>query len=170
MKRKIKTKNYIIAASLTVVVVALTFYISAWYKTIKDYNNNNSVMKEVLNVVDAESLSNYILENPTSILYISSSNDKNVKSFERSFKKLVLENDLENSLVYFDTKDYEEDELNKLFLKYSNSKLKLKKIIEPNFLYFEDGKLSGVLYVKKSSIKKNDAKVFLESLGFIEND
>ena len=88
MKNKVlEKKNYIFMALITVAVVVLTFYISSWYKIIKKYRENNSVVEEVVTKIDASSLSSYLLDNPNALIYIASSNDPDIKDFESSLKK-----------------------------------------------------------------------------------
>lgn len=169
--RKIPLKNYIILFVVSIIVIVLTFYLAEWYKTLKVYYQNNSVIAELLPKIESETISSYMLDNNNVILYISSSKDQQVKSFEKKFKKYITENDLRDEIVYFDVLNYEGQDINDLFIKYTGEKLKkLKKIVIPNLIYFERGEILDILYVKENDITISDVKKFIERNNVIAND
>lgn len=170
-KRSVPLKNYIILFVIGVIVVVLTFYSAEWYKTIKEYYQNNSVIAEILPKIESETISSYLLDNREVVLYISRSNDQEIKSFEKSFKKYISENDLNNSIVYFDAIDLEDEYINDLFLKYIGSTFKkMKKIVVPNLIYFENGEIVDMLYVKDNDITMSNVRKFMKRNSVIVND
>ena len=170
MKNKVlEKKNYIFMALITVAVVVLTFYISSWYKIIKKYRENNSVVEEVVTKIDASSLSSYLLDNPNALIYIASSNDPDIKDFESSLKKYIVNEELTSTMIYLDTKDMTQDDINKIFLPYVSSTIKLKNIVTANILYFEDREIVDAIYTKNSVAKINDVKTFLEGNSIVND-
>ena len=170
MKNKVlEKKNYIFMALITVAVVVLTFYISSWYKIIKKYRENNSVVEEVVTKIDASSLSSYLLDNPNALIYIASSNDPDIKDFESSLKKYIVNEELTSAIIYLDTKDMTQDDINKIFLPYVSSTIKLKNIVTANILYFEDREIVDAIYTKNSTAKINDVKTFLEGNSIVND-
>ena len=170
MKNKVlEKKNYIFMALITVAVVVLTFYISSWYKIIKKYRENNSVVEEVVTKIDASSLSSYLLDNPNALIYIASSNDPDIKDFESSLKKYIVNEELTSTIIYLDTKDMTQDDINKIFLPYVSSTIKLKNIVTANILYFEDREIVDAIYTKNSTAKINDVKTFLEGNSIVND-
>lgn len=172
MKRKdIPKKNYIIMGIIVVITICLTFYLALWYKTIRDYNQNNSVIVEIISQIEGESISSYLLDNPTTVIYLASSNDQEIKSFERKFRKYIADNDLSNEIVYFDTSGLDSEYINGLLVNYAGSSLKkLKNIVVPNLIYFENGEIVDIMYVKEFAITKNDMVNFLERNNVVVDD
>lgn len=170
-KRNIPKKNYFIVLLMTFFVVCLTFYFAEWYKIIKEHYENNSIIIDAISKIEEESISSYLLDNPNTVIYIASSNDKSIKKYESQMKKYINENGLNDEIVYFDTCNLDETYINEIFLKYLDSSLKrLKNISSPNILYFENGKITDVLNFKRKTITKNDSINFLERENVIVND
>lgn len=170
-RREIPKKNYLIMGFIVVITICLTFYLALWYKTIKDYKQNNSVIVEILSQIEEESISSYLLDNPTTVMYLASSNNQEIKSFERKFKKYIVDNDLRNEIVYFDTIGLESEYINGLLVNYAGPSLKkLKNIVVPNLIFFENGVIVDILYVKEFNITKNDMINFLQRNNVITND
>lgn len=170
-KRNIPKKNYFIVLLMTFFVVCLTFYFAEWYKIIREQYENNSIIIDAISKIEEESISSYLLDNPNTVIYIASSNDKSIKKYESQMKKYINENGLNDEIVYFDTCNLDETYINEIFLKYLDSSLKrLKNISSPNILYFENGKITDVLNFKRKTITKNDSIDFLERENVTVND
>ncbi|HPF83450.1 MAG TPA: hypothetical protein PLV83_04735 [Bacilli bacterium] len=170
-KEKNLKKNYVILIIMTIIVVFLCFYLASWYKTLKEYYQNNSIVAEVLSEIEAPTISSYLLDNPTTVIYIASSNDQEIKSFEKKFKKYIKEEDLNNNIIYFDSINLTPEYINELLIGYAGNELiNLKNIVTPNMLYFENGKIVDILYAKKANIKLDDVKEFLENNKIDIND
>lgn len=171
-KREIPKKNYIILFIIVIAVVGLCFYLTSWYKTIDEYYKTNSIISEVLPEIETETFSSFLLDNPDIVVYISSSSDSSVKTFEKQFKKVIADNSLNSNIIYFDTdKENNKNGLDVLVNNYMSKTLKkVKNIVSPNLIRFKDGEIVDILYVKSSAITKNDAIKFLERNEVIEND
>ncbi len=171
-KREIPKKNYFILIVVIVAVVGLCFYLTSWYKTIEEYYKTNSVISEVLPEIETETFSSFLLDNPDIVVYISSSSDSGVKTFEKQFKKMIVDYSLNSNIIYFDIdKDVNVNGLETLVKNFMSKSLKkVANIPVPNLIRFENGEIVDILYIRDSSITKNDAIKFLERNEVIEND
>ena len=87
--KKIPFKNYVILCVIIVLTVISVFYVRSWYITNKEYYSRNSVIKDIAREIKIDEISNYTLESPKFMLYVSSGADADVKDFENDFKKLI---------------------------------------------------------------------------------
>ncbi len=162
-KKTISFKNYIIVFILVLFVVLGSLYACSWYKTIKEYNLNKSVIADTVNKIELETLESYITDNSNFILYLSDSSDESIKSFEKKFKRYIKNNSLSNEMIYLDTKDYDKELILEVLLSYKSDNLKnLKNIPVPNILIFENAKIEDILYLRNSSINRKEAVEFIE--------
>lgn len=170
-KRKIPAKNYIYMIIITISVVVLTFYLVEWYKILKEHYQNTSVIAEVLKPIEIESIESYLLDNGEVIIYVSKSNDQTIKNFEKKFKKYILNNDLNNNIIYFDAALLEQEYINDLFIQYIGPTFKkFKHIVVPNLIYFSNGEIVDILYVKENEITMSAVKKFMNRNNVIIND
>ncbi|MDD2377534.1 MAG: hypothetical protein PHD10_02285 [Bacilli bacterium] len=174
-KREIPKKNYFILLFIMLLTVALVFYLISWYNTTKEYYKNNSVMMGFLAEIKPEEIENYLIDNPDIAIYIASSKDNDVKSFEKSFKKLITEEEIKDNIIYLDDFQITDDKFyNDLKSKYFSESLKSKNInliTKSNIVIIEDKKIIDVLYKKESSIPKvRDVKNLFIKHGIILND
>jgi len=169
-KREISKKNYLILLVVIAAVVGLCFYLTSWYKTIEEYYKTNSVISEVLPEIETETFSSFLLDNPDIVVYISSSSDSDVKTFERQFKKMIVEYSLNSNIIYFDIdKEANNNGLEILVNNYMSKSLKkVTNISVPNLIRFKNGEIVDILYIKEATITKNDAIKFLERNEVLE--
>ena len=162
-KKSIPLKNYIIVVVIVLLVVLGSLYACSWYKTIKEYNLNKSVITDTVNKIELETLESYIVDNSNFIMYLSDSSDESIKSFEKKFKRYIKNNSLNSEILYLDIKDYDNELVVETLLNYKSKNLKnLKNIPFPNLLIFENGKIEDILYLRKSSINRKDVVDFIE--------
>lgn len=171
-ERIIPKKNYLIVLLLFLALVGFTFYCSSWYKELNDYYTNNSVVTEVVSEMELNSLSSFLQDNPETIIYISSSKDYSVKNFEKKFKKYILDNNLTDSILYLDlSKEENYETIDIIKNEYLPSNLKnIQNIYIPNIIYFNDGIVSDILYIKQTEISKNDVVRFFDRIELTNND
>lgn len=163
------SKNYLILFILLIVTVLLTLYVANWYKTIEEYNKNNSVVLNVIKEIEVESLESFLLDNPEIILYISSTTDENIKIFDKEFKKIINKEDLNENIVYLNV-NKDEDAFEKIADNYFGENIKkLKDKKAPAIMFFKDGNVIDISFISKNSTKK-DIYNFLERNETINND
>lgn len=171
-KRIIPKKNYIILLLIAVFVVAICMYLVSWYKTIDNYYKTNSVISEVLNDIDSESLSSYLLDNPNVIMYLSSSSDLEIKDFEKKLKKEIVSKQINDSIIYIDVDEIKNSEIsNILVTSYLSKPLKkVSSISSPNFVAFKNGEIVDILSFSDEELNIIDVLKFLKRNEVIEND
>ena len=166
--RVIPRQNYVILTILVLLVVGLTFVFCNWYKVSQNLNKEDSIMSQFLVSVNEKEFENYIMENNNIIIYLASSKDETINNFEKEFKELIIEHDLQNQMIYIDL-----DNINKEFidlLKKSYFEENLKNIdlgIFSNVLIMESGKINAVLYNKLENPTIEDINEFFYNRGVI---
>lgn len=168
--KKIETKNYIILLLIVLVTVVVVFYMRNVYIVSKVYYNDNSVMLDVVKEVGQDELQNYLIENPKIVLYVSSKENQNIKKFEKTFKNFVVEEELEDDILYLDLDSIDKNELNQKLKDIANKNVQDK--IDNNSIVsmyvIENGKVTNVIAdAEKKS--KGQMKSLLQKYGVIEN-
>ena len=118
-----------------------------WYNTSKEFYAQNSVMTKVVREIKNDEISNYILENQKFILYVSSGQNTNIKSFEDEFKNLIQKMDLGENVLYMNLDEVDvSDFYNSLNSYASSTKVKNQIVSSDASMYvFTDGKLTMLL-------------------------
>lgn len=176
--KKIPRKNYIIVGIISVLTVVLVGYFAFWYKETKEYVENNSIMTGYLSEIGEDqlidNLSNYILDNPNAVLYVSNGNDLSLKDFEKEFKMYINDNNIKQTFVYIDLNKVKNkkivDEFKDNFLSTKLNFYDIELDRQPNLFVFEDGKIQSALYYTRHLINMDDVKLFLRNEGVVEND
>lgn len=153
--REIPKKNYIIVLLIAIGVVLLCFGLRSMYKSSGE-KTYPSVIKDIVHEIKIDDLDNYLQENPDVVLYIYDSSKKNNRDTEKSFKKLIVDNDISQYVVYVEKTDkikdeYDLDKNSPILVAYQNGVLKevlSKKNITGN-------ELESFL-VRNKVIEKND--------------
>lgn len=177
--RKIPLKNYIIYSVIVVITVLLALYVTLLFKKSKEYYENNSVMKDILNEILPqdnldinENLKNYLLENSDLVIYISSGKDKNIKDFENEFKNYIVDKKIEEDLVYIDYNNVKKtDFINQLISNYSDTENISDYSIVPSspiLIIFNEGRISSIY--NKENPNVYEINWFLVGNGVVEND
>lgn len=144
--KKIPLKNYFILCIIIVFTVISVLYVRSWYITNKEYYSKNSVIKDVVREINIDEISNYTLESPKFMLYVSSGIDADVKNFENDFKKLVEKLDISEDILYLNTDNVDYDLYSNLKNFASTDKVSsLVSYSKASLYVFNDGKIVGVL-------------------------
>lgn len=176
--KKVPKKNYIIVAIMSILTFVIAGYFAFWYTENKEYNENNSIMTGYLLEIGEDeilvNLSNYLLDNPNTVLYMSYGNDSSVKDFENEFKEFINKNNIKQSFIYIDLNRVDDKNfINDFKNNFFNNELKNKNFEvrkQPNLFIFKEGKVENALYYTKQSINMVDVKIYLENQEVIEND
>lgn len=147
MKKEIPLKNYFILILVILLTILAVFYMRDWYNTSKEFYAQNSVMTKVVREIKNDEISNYILENQKFILYVSSGQNTNIKSFEDEFKNLIQKMDLGENVLYMNLDEVDvSDFYNSLNSYASSTKVKNQIVSSDASMYvFTDGKLTMLL-------------------------
>lgn len=156
-------KNYFILALIFLAVVLLVWYICKWYTVCNDYKKEIPVIRGTLNYEITESdFEHYILENPSSVVYMCTASEEKCRDFERDFKKIVVAKNLQDSIIYLNLSNTDIDSFVKDFNNKYNYKIKLTKNY-PLLVEFTDGKVTGLVQGEDgNSLSISKMKQFIE--------
>lgn len=148
-KRNKPLKNYIILGVIFVAVILLVWYCRRWYFVVTDYKKETPVIRGTLNYeITANDFDSYIMENPSSVIYMCTSKDDNCRSFEEDFKKFVVKKNLQDVIIYLNLSDSDIDSFVNSFNEKYKYKIKLTKNY-PLLVEFTDGKVTGIVQGSK---------------------
>ena len=169
MEKKIPFKNYIILGLVVGVTVLAVFYIRNWYIMTKIYNNT-SPMLDVVSEINADEISNYVMENQNFIIYVSSSTNDNVKGFEKNFSKYIVDKGISNNILYINMDTNESSALSHQLISYAITE-NVKKHININCVsmyIFENGRITNVIS-EVDKIKMSQIDKLFKEYGMIDN-
>ena len=156
--KKIPLKNYFIVGFLIIFTIFLTFYLMKKYDSVKVKKIN------FVSEVKENELDSYITERQEVIIYMASSNNKELDTFNKDLKKYTEDKNLKDLYVYLDLKNVSSNFYNKFNIKYlkeaDNSVFNIK---EPTFVIIRNGKMDSYLNninsieQVKEFFKKNEA-------------
>lgn len=166
-KRKIKIKNYIILALLFIAGIGLTLYLCELYKVYDEYQKQTPVIRDTLSEIKYEDLEHYILDNPTTMIYMCTSSDMICRNYEKDFKKLIESKELQDKIIYLNLSNANKEEFVEDFNKKYQYKIKLTSKY-PAIVVFEEGKISNLLQgdaEKKLTVVKTKQFIELNKIG-----
>ena len=164
--KKIPIKNYIILAVILLATIISVFYARSWYITNEEYYLRNSAIKDTVREINIDEISNYNLESPRFILYISSGGNAEIKKFESDFKKVIKKLEISDDIVYLNADNVEE--LYTRLKDYSNND-KMDSYIkesDASLYIFDNGKIVSVLNNVNHFSDKQIEK-YIKKWGFI---
>ena len=98
-KNKVPTKNYIILLIISILVVLLTFYISAWFKTYKIKKLETSPMEGIIEKLDIKEMKMSISEMNEVVLYFGYLNDEKIHEMEKRIISFAKREDIINKMI-----------------------------------------------------------------------
>ena len=160
---KVPIKNYIILVMLFIGVLLLLWYFSKWYHAYDEYQKQTPVIRGTLSEITNLELDHYILENPTSAIYMCTSSDMKCRNFEKNLKTMLNKNEkLKNNIIYLNLSDINQDEFVENFNNTYSYKVKLNKNY-PAIVLFEDSKIVGLLQEEKDkNLDLNEVRSYLK--------
>ena len=169
-KRNIPIKNYFVLSILVMVTIILTFYFVSWYNASKEYRKENSVIAGVLSKIKIEEITNYVLDNPNVVIYMSSGSDAEVKEFENKFKKFILKHEISDDIVYLDTNTVINGDYSVLLALFHDdlAARNVNLVNKANILIVRDSKIIDILYKDEQKINESDMNQFLEMYEVLE--
>lgn len=166
--RKIPKKNYLIAFLLCLVTIIITIVSANYYISEKKYKESLNATMSFLSRIDKDSLGNYIVENHDAVIYVSDSTDKSILEFENQLKKMIIAKEYEKNILYFDTSNLLQDEIDKIKESYFVEELKNVDLSTPNVLIIKDGKIKSIMYEKKGDLNVVDMINYIIRNGAFE--
>ena len=160
-ENKIPVKNYFILAFIFLIGIGLTIYFCKWYEVIDTEKKQTPVIRGVIPEISSQELDNFVLENPTTVLYLCTSDNMKCRNFEKDFKKYIIKESMENYIVYVNLTNINQVK----FVKDFNNNYEYKTKLTPNYpalIYFNDGKISDMIEGTNSNkLTLSKAKDFL---------
>ncbi len=167
MKRRKKLQNYILLILLFAASISLVFYLCKLYDVQQEEQKRIPVISGMLQEIYPEDLEHYILDNPQAIVYMCVANDDTCRSYEKSFRKLLKKRENNDSIIYLNLTDVDQDQFIKEFNERYHYKMKLTKKY-PAFVVWEEGEIEGVLQgseKKPLTIRKTTQFLELYEIG-----
>lgn len=167
MLKQKKAKNYIILALIFALGIGLTLYICSCYKVYDDYQKQTPIIRGTLSEITNEEITHYILENPTTTIYMCTSSEDTCRQYEKGLKKLINNTNLAEYIVYLNLSEINQDEFVKEFNEIYPYKIKLTTSY-PAFVTFEDGKIKYILQGNENNpltISKTKQYIELNHIG-----
>ena len=170
MSRKIPMKNYFITFVLAVITIIIVFSLMNIYNKQKDYKESSNKNLDILSEIKENELETYFTENHDGIIYMSSSNNKNLEEFEKELKKYIVDKNLTKEIVYLNMFNVSDTFYNEFYLKYFNesSNINVDLTKEPNIFIVNNGKVINYLLSDKEQINMEDVKKFFKENGVLE--
>lgn len=168
--RKIPVKNYIILGVVIFITLFILYYFYMWVDVYKESKINIPIMDKYMRVINYNEFSDYLIENPDTIVYVSVLEDEKIREFEKKFKNKYRENEIENEILYMNITDDIKDKnvRNEMSLKYFVNSLNMTDV--PCVLVFSDGKISSIYSVSDNDYDINRFVVYLNNIEIERDD
>lgn len=167
--KKISIGNYIKVFILCVVTVFVVLLLANVYVDKRQYERANEDVMSFLDTIKYDEMDEYLIENASGFIYISSSSDATLDSFELKLKTFILENELEEDFAYFDSNHESVNIYDKLKTSYYNDSLsKDTKLDAANLFAVHNGKVLAVLAINSDTVSIEDVMEFVQRFGVVE--
>ena len=150
-RKKGGLKNYLILAALFAAGIIVTLYLCELYKVYDEYQKQTPVIRDSLSEITAEDLDHYIQENPTTVIYMCTASNMTCRNFEKDFKKIIKSKDLQETIIYLNLSNLDQEKFVDDFNKKYPHRIKLTSAY-PALVVFEEGKIINLLQGKQSEI------------------
>lgn len=137
-------KRYLILIFVFVACMSLVIYLCRWYKVYDDYQKEIPIIRGTLSEITDVDLEHYILDNPSTVIYMCTASDEVCRSFEKDFKKLVVKREYTDKIIYLNLSGLDQDKFVEDFNNKYSFKIKLTTDY-PAIVMFEDGKITSLL-------------------------
>ena len=165
---KSKVKNYLLLIVLFSVCICFVLYLCSLYKVYDQYQKETPVIRGSIQEIVPDDLEHYVLDTPMTLIYICTSYQDECRTFEKDFKKFLKKQEWNDEIVYLNLSDFDQEVfVNDFNLKYPYKKAKLTTDY-PAFVFFEDGKVHGILQGKngkKLTVSKVSQFIELNEIG-----
>ena len=166
MEKKIPLKNYIILAVTLIITVILVIYFYLWQKEYEESKKNTIIMDEYIQKINYNELSNYLIENKSTVIYSSVVGSQKTSNFEKKFVKVIQDNSLKNSILYLDLTEVVKNKTIKkeLLEKYPELNNNIK---DPLIIIFNNDKVIRIYNIKDNNYNIDSLIEFLEKEDII---
>lgn len=160
-KNKIPLKNYLILLLIFSLTGILVIYLCNCYTVYNESKKEIPVIRDTLFEITDKELEHYILENPTSLIYMCTASDQSCRNYEEGLIKLVKKSDLKDKMVYLNLSNIDQNEFVEKFNENYHYKVSLTTNY-PAIVAFDDGKITSILQEKNQMLTIKKTKQFIE--------
>ena len=82
---KKRIKNFIILGAIFLLGIGLTLYICNCYQVYDEYQKQTPVIRGTLSEITSEELDHYLMENPTTTIYMCTSSSDTCRNYEKEY-------------------------------------------------------------------------------------
>lgn len=93
-------KKKILFVLLCLITTLGCIYGLKWHKVYLENEKNKTIIVNFISEINASELTNYLQENPVSLVYLGITNDKNCQDFEKMFSKYIEKENLNDNIIY----------------------------------------------------------------------
>jgi len=162
--RQVPIKNYFILVFIGIAVFVIVFFLCNTYQKRTD-SKYISVMSTFIQEITTEDITNYVMENPIVVIYISDKSNSTLEQFEEGMKELLVEYNIKELFVYLDISEESNNDMSK-FSELYNIEINYEFI--PVLVAISDGEILEIFNSANINIPK--VTTFLLGTGVIEND
>ena len=168
--RNIPKKNYIILGIIIIVTMIIVNYFYMWYQVYEESKLNKPIMNKYMQVINLNELDDYLVENPNTIIYVSVLENKNIREFEKLFKRELKKKNIKREMLYLDiTNDIKDEEkMKSVKKKYSIDSVSIEDV--PVVIVVDNGKLSQIYSISQNNYDIKNFENFINSIIFTEED
>jgi hypothetical protein len=151
--REVPLKNYMILLVICLIVIGIAVSLSAAYTRVKNEELTKPILVGSIPEVGVDNLDNYIIENDSFYLFVSSITDYNSREVEKDLLEYFKRNDISKRMVYLSVDNIKDldsfyEDFNKKYSVFEYAKLKAY----PAFIIIKDGKILNLVQ-KEEKIK-----------------
>lgn len=161
-EKRVTAKNYLIITLIFAIAIGLTLYLCSCYNVYNESQKEIPVIRGTLSEITNSDFEHYIMENQNSNIYMCTASNLKCRNFEKDFKKLLKRKNLQESFVYLNLSDVDQES----FVRNFNEKYPYKITLTedyPAIVIFEDGKISNLLQKNKDEeLTMSQVKQFIE--------
>lgn len=166
--RKIPFKNYVFLGVVLLVSMLILYYFYLWVDAYNESKLNKPIMNKYMDVINYNELDTYLIENPDTIIYVSILENKEIRDFEKNFKKLFKKKKINNDILYLDiTEDIKNEEIkNELSNKYMINSVSILDV--PVIIVIENGNVKSIYSISENNYDVDKVKTFINGIKFEE--
>ncbi len=165
-EKEIPLKNYILLSIVLILTIVVVINLFLWKNTYEKSKLQTPILDDYLLVINYNELSNYLVENKDTIIYVSKLNNENIRLFENKFKNIINKNNLNNKILYLNLTE----ELNKKSIVNELNKKYGKEMTEiPSIIIIKDGKISSSYNIKENDYNVKSLEKYLEKEDVIND-
>ncbi len=159
--KKVPLKNYVILGIVLIFSVIIVFIINNWLSSMNEHEKEKSIVAEIIHEIKTDDIDDYMLENPDFIIYMASRDNCTNISFEKKFKKFLIDNDLEKGTVFINLDDIDTKIYSQFIQKYYGGPN--TPVFTNSIIIVEKQKIRDILNSEKFKI--DGVKKFLKDNG-----